>query len=182
MELMLPEKLLKPKPGEEIDPGKVKRIIRFQGVLNVILIIALVGCVGWYYKYGRSIEHRVFSDAFDPPVRVTMPLHVFGEQRRLNPMDVVHEPIVTVFGKVDDYANLRDILDGFTVLVRKTSVVPNLTTGEFVEKIALKPGRNEVDIVLKWDGQEKYRYQYTISYIKSPREEEPSVSEETVIP
>jgi hypothetical protein len=163
---MLPEKLLKPKPGEEIDPGRVKRIIRFQGVFNVILIIALVGCIGWYFKYGKLIEHRVFSDAFNPPVRVTMPLHVFGEQRRLNPTDVVHDPIIVVFGKVDDYANLREILDRFTVLVRKTTVTPNLTTGEFAEKIALKPGRNEIDIVIKWDEQERYRYQYTISYIK----------------
>jgi hypothetical protein len=182
---MLPEKLFKPRPKGsdlDIDPKRIKKILRFQGVFNVLLFIALISSWAWFLRIENSVTYHALAEDFDPPVRVTMPLYLYGEDRRLSVNDIVEVPFVTVYGKIEEFANLQEILDGFSVHVRKTKIAPNLRSGEFAEKLALKPGKNEIDVTLSWGGSEKYRYSYSITYVKPQTTQESEQSGELLIP
>ncbi len=177
---MLPEELLKPRPkgfDTELESKRVKKILRVQGVFSVLLAIALIASWAWFLDIGDAVTIHAIAENFNPPVRITVPLHVYAEERRLSTKDTVNDPIVTVYGQVEDFANLHEILDGFSVSVRKTEILPNPQTGEFVEKIVLHPGKNDVDISLSWDGEEKYRYSYDITYVKPQAAVEPQEDE-----
>jgi len=174
---MISEELLRPRKSDPVDPARMKRMIRLQGALNILLLLALAGFCAWFMAYERMTVHHIETLASGAPVRVIMPLQAVAEGRVLKPTDTVHDPVAVVYGEIDDYANLREILDGLTVLIRKTSVAPNPVTGEFVETILLKPGANEIDVVLKWDDTEQYRYQYVISYIKPQEEQATTISD-----
>lgn len=182
---MLPEKLFKLRPkgsDYDFDPKRVKKILRFQGVFNVLLVITLVASWAWFLRIENSVTYHALAEDFDPPVRVTMPLYLYGEERRLSVKDIVEDPFVTVYGKVEEFANLQEILDEFSVHVRKTKIAPNLRSGEFAEKIALKPGKNDIDVTLSWGGVEKYRYSYSITYVKAESIQEESDTGELLIP
>jgi hypothetical protein len=165
---MLPDELLKPRKNAKPKnkDRRTRRVLRLQGALNVLLAAALAASWVWFLRVPEAATFRDLADEYDPPVRVVMPLHAYGEDRLLKADDTVQDPVVTIYGKVEDYAALKDALPWFKVKVRQTQVSPNERTGDFIERIVLKQGMNPIDITVEWDGAEKYRYAYNITYVK----------------
>ncbi len=150
-----------------IDGRKLLRTIRIQGALIIILliVIALAGFWIWMWRHEKgtpTINETIRG--LRPEVRITMPIIMYGDGRQLNAEDIVHDPEVTVYGKIENFPVLRESLHDFTVLLQGTTVVMKRESGEFAERLILSPGRNIVDIVLKWGGAEQKRLQYQLDY------------------
>lgn len=156
-----------------IDGRKLLRTIRIQGALIILLLIALALAGFWIWTQ-REEQTPTINEAIEglrPGVRITMPVVVYGDGRQLNAEDTVHDPEVTVYGKIENFPVLRESLHDFTVLLQGTTVVMKRESGEFAERLILSPGQNIVDIVLKWGGVEQKRLQYQLDYQpKTPAE------------
>lgn len=181
-EILLKSKMTPETPIEPDTQKRIERIIRFQGFLNIVLLLTLIATLVWFLRIENSVTIHALAEQFDPPVRVTVPLHVYSGNRKLATADIVRDPIVTIYGQVMDYANLYDILEDFSVYVQKTKIAPKVKTGEFIEKIVLKPGKNAVDVSIRWNGEERYRYTYTITYIEPPISPSATGTAELLVP
>jgi hypothetical protein len=165
---MLPDELLKPQKnaGPKNNDRRTRRVLRLQGALNVLLAAALAASWTWFLHANGPAVIRELADEYGTPVRVVLSLHAYGEDRLLKPDDTVRDPVVTIYGRVEDYAALKDALPWFKVKIRRTQISPNERTGDFIERIVLKQGMNPIDVTLEWDGAEKERYAYNITYVK----------------
>lgn len=161
---------MSPETSVKTNERRIARMIRTLGLLNVLLLLALIGSWAWFLHANspKTIQARV--EGADPTIDFRMPIRVVNQQGNTLDFEEEHvmSPIVTVYGKVEDYQALRDSLEGFSVLIRGTSVSLREPSGEFAEQIALQEGRNIIDIVAKWDGKEQYRWQYVLNHDPSP--------------
>lgn len=150
-----------------VDERKFLRTIRIQGVLIILLLIVIALAGLWIWTECHEERTPMINEMIHglrPNVRITMPVIVYGDGRQLNAEDIVHDPEVTVYGKIENFPVLRESLHDFTVLLQGTTVVMKRESGEFAERLILSPGRNIVDIVLKWEGVEQKRLQYQLDY------------------
>jgi hypothetical protein len=164
MEVMaLPKALFKPEPVST-QVKRARRMITMLGTLNILLALGIVGVFFWYKTANDRLALRAADIQREAPITVTMPLKVFAENRILDTTDRVSSPLVTIFGKVGNYADLRNALKNFTVTVRDTTVAPNPSSGEFAENVVLHPGENSITVALGWDGAVRDRQTYAITY------------------
>lgn len=162
---MLPEDLQKPS-SRKLDVKRVSRVVRLQGLLNILLIFALAGSWIWFYHINPTIYAHALSEDFDPPLRIDMALQAHNGERYVLTNDVVQNPIVTIYGQIDNFDGLNEALPDFGVKVRGNFINPKSPTGEFVEKLLLNEGKNNIEITIEWGDEVHYRYRYNITFIK----------------
>jgi len=173
--------LFKPSKLEQtIDERTVKRIIYFQSTLNILLIIALIACALVIKYSNRTVIASITMMSKEIPIHLNFPIQIMGDGHLLRQTDLVHTPLVHVYGQLKEYASAQMMAEDFAIYVRGTRVFPKAETGEFAEKLLLLPGQNIVDVTVRWSGKEQYRYQFSIVYI-APKNQmtEPTVSTST---
>jgi len=177
----LPDDLFKPRPGRKFDERRAHRVIRVQGFLNILLLLCLAAVILWTRYDTAKTTHRILAETNGASVAFAMPLKAFGDDRLLGTNDTVETPIVTVYGKIEEYDRLRASLSNFSVTLNNTSVMPKPNSGEFSGKIVLNEGANDIVIAVSWDGAERYRTSYSIAYFPpAPTAEASSTSEMTL--
>ncbi len=164
--MALPKQLFKPEPVST-QVRRAKRVIATLGTLNVLLAIGIIGTLFWYKTANDQSALHAADLQRSAPVIVTMPLKAFADNRILDTTDRVTSPLLTMYGKVNGYADLRKALNDFTVTVRDTTVTPNPSSGEFAENVVLHPGENDIVVALGWDGTIRDQQTYAITYDES---------------
>jgi hypothetical protein len=161
--MAIPKQLFKPEPVAA-QVKRARRVIAMQGTLNVLLVIGIVGVIYWVKASNDQSALHASDLQRSAPVVVTMPIKAFADNRILDTTDRVSSPLLTIYGKVNGYGDLRNALNQFTVAVHGTTVAPNSSSGEFAENVALHPGENTIDVTLGWDGTVRDRQTYVITY------------------
>jgi hypothetical protein len=164
---MLPDILFKPRPVPRFDEKRTKWIIRVQGALNIILALGIISVISWVRFDQSRTAHRIIAESKNAPADVTLQTKVFSGDRLLKTTDTVETPFVTIYGRLENYDTIRKTVPDLSITVDGTTVTPNQKTGDFLTNKTLDDGMNAVVIAVSWDGAEKYRTSYALTY-KSP--------------
>jgi hypothetical protein len=177
----LPQNLLKNSGNKaptgrnvpEIDSTRALRTIRTLGAVNLMLLTALAGTIWWYSRAAEAlrINDTVWQDV--QPVRIVMESNLSAGGKPVRNGDIIREPMVTVQGILADYALLREGLPDLYVTVRGTRMDLLPETGEFKERIPLRPGKNRIDFGIWWGGQQRELRHVEVTYLR-PTDTEPS--------
>jgi hypothetical protein len=162
---MLPERLLKEKKQKKNSVNHEQHVIAIQVIVLIVFIVGMACAFGWVELRNHQATVRALDALKKPTVAVTMPIKVVGDKNRiLGVTDTVSTSTVTVYGKVNDYVTLNSTYSGLDVRVDQTSVTPNALSGEFAQTISLNEGVNTIPITVAWEGADRFRYSYTITY------------------
>jgi hypothetical protein len=150
----------------DIDPNRALRTIRLLGGISLLLVVIAGVSLWWGSRGADALRINATATQENKPVTVTMEARMTSNGKPIRTGDTVTEPIVVVHGVLADFGLLREGLDGLSVTVRGTRVDIMPETGEFSERVVLKPGKNQIEFGVWWEGRQWQRQHAEITYEK----------------